>query len=99
MKNKVIKNIGVRQESLYGLGAQSLIAGLFLIGLVSLSIQTDAIAKDETRVSSDQQEAYFSQPYHSKILLSGSAYNHSLLNHDCVLVDELICQDLSKNKR
>ncbi|MEP3476180.1 MAG: hypothetical protein ABJN57_08185 [Hyphomicrobiales bacterium] len=99
MKNKVIKNIGVKQETLYGLGTLSLVAGLLLIGLVSLSIQTDAIAKDESRVSLDQTEAHFSQRYHSKILLSGSAYNHSLLNRDCVLVDELICQNLSKNIR
>ena len=99
MKNKVIKNIGVKQETLYGLGTLSLVAGLLLIGLVSLTIQTNAIAKDESRVSFDQTEAHFSQPYQSKILLSGSAYNQTLLNRDCVLADELICQNLSKDMR
>lgn len=84
----------MKQEKLYGLGGLSL---AFIVVVVAglLSVDGNAVAKDEARVSTYSLEQDLSQAGYSELSLSGSAYNHSLLNRECLLADELICRDLN----
>lgn len=84
----------MKQKKLYGLGGLSL-AFVVIVAVSFLSEKGAAVAKDEARVSvhSDGQVVY--QNFYSRPLLQGSAYNHSLLNRECLLADELVCRDLN----